>query len=133
MYLGQDLEVETIVTEEYAMRPKKFEVFFCLSRKLRSTIFFSPSFTWNYQIGMTMNLWCIYYSKSLSFEAERVRAWFYNHGLLLLSVDRRRTDDHHYLTKFATTSFQKLHPLCFTPSPWWHFSFSIIAEVITWR
>ena len=28
MYLGQDLEVETIVTEEYAMRPKKFEVFF---------------------------------------------------------------------------------------------------------
>ena len=70
---------------------------------------------------------------SLSFEAERVRAWFYNHGLLLLSVDRRRTDDHHYLTKFATTSFQKLHPLCFTPSPWWHFSFSIIAEVITWR
>ena len=44
MYLGQDLEVETIVTEEYAMRPKKFEVFFCLSRKLRIEVdyFFHP-------------------------------------------------------------------------------------------
>ena len=133
MYLGQDLEVETIVTEEYAMRPKKFEVFFCLSRKLRSTIFFFTQFylklpNRNDDESMTYLLFI-----SLSFEAERVRAWFYNHGLLLLSVDRRRTDDHHYLTKFATTSFQKLHPLCFTPSPWWHFSFSIIAEVITWR